>query len=43
MLLIFIKDYTFRGIEFKADTTYQIKDDMFARYLIRKKIAVEYF
>jgi hypothetical protein len=43
MWLTFLMDYTVNGLLFKKDETYFINDDMFARYLIRKKSAVEMF
>lgn len=45
MLLTFLKDYTYVkdsvSIVFKKDETVNIQNEMLARYLVRKKIAVE--
>jgi hypothetical protein len=40
MTIQMIKNFSFKGIEFKADTTYTL-DETFAKYLIRKNVAVE--
>lgn len=41
MWIRFLMNYTVNGLVFKKDEEYLIKDEMFARYLIRKKSAIE--
>jgi hypothetical protein len=40
MRIKFIKDFNYKGILFEADTTYTISNEMFAKYVIRKGVAI---
>lgn len=40
MWVKFIKDFEYNGINFQAGTSYCLKNQMFARYVVRMKLAV---